>query len=160
VVPKSLLLRIDALDPRHDAWNPSRIDPLYEELMGLEEEPLLAAAEPNELEAIRALRPDGPRDLGWSPTDDEALDRFHGAWTGRAVGCALGKPVEGMGMICGEGGRVVGRARIKEYLSNRDDWPLHDYFSGRDVGDGLTLWCPDSQRERIAFMEPDDDIHY
>src|SRR5438093_738953 len=83
-----------------------------------------AGAEPNELGAIRALRPDGPRDLDWKPSDEEALDRFHGAWTGRAVGCALGKPVEGMGMTRDASGAVIGRARIKRYLSNRSDWPL------------------------------------
>ena len=44
--------------------------------------------------------------------------------------------------------------------ARRDDWPLSDYFSGRDAGDGVGLWCKSSQREHIAYMEPDDDIHY
>src|SRR5262245_984506 len=66
-----------------DAWNLERIDPLYDELMGLPEDAELAAREPSELAAIRALRPGGPRSLGWSPAESEALDRFHGAWTGR-----------------------------------------------------------------------------
>lgn len=57
-------------------------------------------------------------------------------------------------------GRLCGRANIKRYLVNRGDWPLRDYFSGRDAGDGLRIGCELSQRERIAFMEPDDDIHY
>jgi ADP-ribosylglycohydrolase len=160
VVPASLAERIAALDAERDAWNTAAIDPLYDELMALPEDAALAAAEPNDLDRIRALRPAGPRDLGWDPTDDEALDRFHGAWTGRAVGCALGKPVEGMGMTQDARGRVVGRARIKAYLERRGDWPLTDYFSGADAGDGERLWCPRSQREQIAYMEPDDDIHY
>jgi len=159
-VPAELLARIDALDPSRDAFDRSVVDPLYDELMALPEDAELAAAEPNDLDAIRALRPEGPRDLGWTPGDDEALDRFHGAWTGRAVGCALGKPVEGMGMSQDGAGRTIGRARIKEYLVRRGDWPLRDYFSGRDAGDGTPLWCPASQREHIAYMEPDDDIHY
>jgi hypothetical protein len=159
-IPEDLLARIGALDRERDAYNLRAIDPLYDELMGLPEDPLLAAAEPNDLEEIRRLRPAGPRDLGWTPNEDDALDRLHGAWTGRAVGCALGKPVEGLGMSRDDQGRVVGRARIKRYLANRGDWPLRDYFSGRDAGDGLTLWCPRSQREHVAYMEPDDDIHY
>jgi ADP-ribosylglycohydrolase len=158
VIPATLRERVAAIDEA-DAYDESRIGPLYEEVMALPEDEALAAAEPNDLDAIRALRPDGPRDLGWSPTDDEALARFHGAWTGRCVGCALGKPVEGLGMSR-EGGRVVGRHRIKRYLEVRGDWPLTDYFSGRDAGDGVRLWCPASQRERVAYMEPDDDIHY
>src|SRR5262249_43825954 len=135
VVPADLLDRIAALDPERAAFDLGVIDPLYDELMRLPDDPALAAAEPNELARIRALRPLGPRDLGWSPTDEEALDRFHGAWTGRCVGCALGKPVEGMGMTR-EQGRVVGRARIKRLLRQRGDWPLGDYFSGSAVGDG------------------------
>lgn len=159
-VPRELLARIAALDPERDAWDLRAIDPLYDALMEVPDDPALAAAEPNDLAAIRRLRPDGPRDLGWNPADEEALDRFHGAWTGRAVGCALGKPVELIGLGHDHGGVFAGRARVKRYLVNRGDWPLRDYFSGRDVGDGLSLWCPASQRERIAYMEPDDDIHY
>ena len=86
------------------------------------------------------------------------LDKFHGAWTGRAAGCALGKPVEGMGIMGREG--MIGRQAIRTYLTNRKHWPLDFYFTGTDAGDGLKISCPQSQRENIAFMEPDDDIHY
>ena len=55
---------------------------------------------------------------------------------------------------------LIGRAAIKEYLKNRNHWPLDYYFSGEDVGDDFVVYCPNSQRENIAFMEPDDDIHY
>lgn len=159
VIPASLRQRFAELHPEKDKWNLAKIDPIYDDLMALPEDPALAAREPNDLAAIRALRPDGPRDLRWKPTEAEAIDRLHGAWTGRAVGCALGKPVEGMGMRRRDG-RLVGRGDIKRYLQNRGDWPLTDYFSGRDVGDGLKIHCELSQREKIAFMEPDDDIHY
>jgi len=159
VIPATLLQAFAELNPETDAWNTERIDPIYDALMALPEDAELAAREPNELAAIRALRPSGPRDLRWQPSEAEALDRFHGAWTGRAVGCALGKPVEGMGMG-NRDGRHVGRADIKKYLVNRGEWPLTDYFSGHDAGDGMKLSCPASQRERIAYMEPDDDIHY
>ena len=49
---------------------------------------------------------------------------------------------------------------IRAYLEQRGDWPLDDYFSGRDAGDGVELVYPASQRENVAYMEPDDDIHY
>ncbi len=158
-VPADLTERCGALDGEADAFSPL-VEELYTELMALPDDPELARREPNDLAAIRRLRPAGPRELGFAPSEEEALDRFHGAWTGRAVGCALGKPVELLGLACDERGRSLGRSNIKRYLERRGDWPLADYFSGRSLGDGLELWCPASQREQIAFMEPDDDIHY
>jgi len=158
-IPPDLGQRIEAV-PEDAAFDRARVDALWAELDALVEDPELAAAEPNDLAAIRALRPNGPRDLGWEPSDDEALDRFHGAWTGRAVGCALGKPSELIGLRRDEAGRSVGRRLVKQYLERRGDWPLRDYWSGRDLGDGLVLWCPDSWRGHVRFMEPDDDIHY
>ena len=159
VIPKALRDGLVRLDPVVDAWNEPAIAALAIELAAIPSDPVLAAAEPNDLAAIRALRPAGPRSLQWNPSDAQLLDRLHGAWTGRATGCALGKPVEMMGMGIREGA-LCGRSDIKRYLSARGDWPLRDYFSGRNVGDGLTLWCPRSTREEIAYMEPDDDIHY
>ncbi|HYE05880.1 MAG TPA: ADP-ribosylglycohydrolase family protein [Planctomycetota bacterium] len=158
-IPDTLLQRIAELHAENDAWNYAAIDPLYDQLMALPEDAALAAREPNDLAAIRALRPDGPRVLAWSPKPEELIDRLHGAWTGRCTGCALGKPVEGMGMRRRHD-ELVGRKEIKKYLQNRGDWPLKDYFSTRDAGDGLRVGCEASTREKVAYMEPDDDIHY
>ncbi len=58
--------------------------------------PGLRKAEPIELEAIRALRPRGPRKLPLKLSDAELHDRMLGAWLGRAAGCMLGIPCEGM----------------------------------------------------------------
>lgn len=158
-VPSELRARIDALHHAADAWNEPVVWSLYDELMLVPADAALAAAEPNDLSAIRALRPAGSRDLAWKPSEAELVDRLHGAWTGRATGCALGKPVEGMGMGVRDG-KLCGRIDIKKYLTNRGDWPLTDYFSKRDAGDGMRVWCDASTREQIAYMEPDDDIHY
>jgi hypothetical protein len=159
VIPNSLLKRVQQLDPVKDLWNLKAIDPLYDELISLPINQALETKEPSELSEIKKLRPQGPRDLNWKPSDEELLDRLHGAWTGRATGCALGKPVEIMG-FAGENGRLTGRQNIRKYLENRGDWPLKDYFSGRVTNDGLKLICELSHRENIAFMEADDDIHY
>lgn len=134
---------------------------LWDALAALPGDPSLARDEPDGLEEIRALRPEGPRDLGWRPAEWELADRFHGAWTGRAVGCALGKPVESptYGMAV-EDGLTVGRQRIRRLLEAQAAWPLRDYFSGRVPEGHPPLRFPGSTRERIAFMEPDDDIHY
>ena len=156
-VPKDLKEQVAALDDKRDAMNFEATNTLYGALDELPEDPAFPYVQPNDLDGIRRERPAGPRQLG-TVADADLLDRFHAAWTGRAAGCALGKPVEGMG-IRGQRG-MGGRQAIRTYLENRRHWPLDYYFSGADVGDNLRIACPQSQRENIAFMEPDDDIHY
>lgn len=158
-IPDDLLARIGAIDPVAGAWDTDEIWACYDQLDALAEDPELAAREPDELEAIRSLRPDGPRYLGWQPDEAELVDRMHGAWTGRCVGNALGKPVEHMSLGRRDG-RLTGRADLERYLRNRGDWPLDDYVSGRDVGDGMEIRFPQSWREHISYTEADDDIHY
>lgn len=159
VLPAELRSRLDALDPVADAWNESVVWSLYDELAAIPADHVLEACEPDELGAIRRLRPHGPRDLHWAPSEAELVDRLHGAITGRATGCALGKPVEVVGSGVAEG-RLTGRRDIKRHLLALGDWPLRDYFSSADAGDGIQLRCPQSMREEVSFMEADDDIHY
>ncbi len=156
-VPEDLKQQVAALDDEKDAMNFEAVDILYKALDKLPRDPKFTYVQPNDLEGIRRERPDGPRQLG-GLAEIDLLDKFHGAWTGRAVGCALGKPVEGIGIMGRQGMR--GRKAIRTYLENRQHWPLDYYFSGVDAGDDLQIGCPLSQRENIAFMEPDDDIHY
>ena len=54
----------------------------------------LAAAEPNSLKAIRALRPRGPRRMWQQFKPTEYRERIEGALIGRMAGCTLGAPVE------------------------------------------------------------------
>jgi hypothetical protein len=157
VIPQNLEDQIHALKRGEDDANTAVIEPLWTALTELQPEPDFEFDQPNDLEEIRARRPDGPRQLD-PPDTGELLDRFHGAWIGRACGCALGKPVELLGMRGTHD--MSGREAIRAYLQNRNDWPLNNYFSGTDTGDGIELRCPESLRENIAYMEPDDDIHY
>ncbi|MGL1900777.1 MAG: ADP-ribosylglycohydrolase family protein [Fibrobacterales bacterium] len=160
VIPEDLEKAINTLSRETDQWNSDAVSPLYDAIMALNDDQKLSDREPNDLECIKALRPDGPRNLHWSPTQEEALDKFHGAWTGRAVGCALGKPIEGVGFGV-YNGAFTGRKDIKRLLHRQNEWPLNDYISGKGAEEeSLELWCPASQREHIAYMEPDDDIHY
>jgi ADP-ribosylglycohydrolase len=152
IVSESLKAEINALDEA-DAGHEKNITAFYQKLDSLSMDPDFDYVQPNDLEGIKKERPDGPRRLVMNLTDEELLDRFHGAWTGRACGCALGKPVEGMGMS------EDGRGKIKKYLSTRSHWPLDYYFSGEKIDD-LEIGCSASWRENIAYMEPDDDIHY
>lgn len=156
-VPLVIRESVDQLHPTFDAFNEEKITRIHSMLDSLQIDPSFNYVQPNELDGIRKLRPDGPRKLELPYGETELLDRLYGAWTGRCVGCALGKPVEGLGMSGANG--LNGRLSIKQYLQNRNCWPLDNYFSGEDKGD-ITLSCPNSYRENIQFMEPDDDIHY
>ena len=50
--------------------------------------------EPNDLESIKALRPDGPRIIRQTFPEKELRDKIAGAFLGRSAGCTLGAPVE------------------------------------------------------------------
>lgn len=160
VIPESLTQRFQRLDRQANAWNIAALDPIFHELAALAPDPDLAAREPNDLDAIRALRPAGPRRLSFEPSHDELIDRLHGAWTGRCVGCAMGKPVEIIGFSRDAAGRLDGRRKIKAYLTQQNAWPLAGFVPGPAGDDSMGLVCPASWRQNIRYMEPDDDIHY
>lgn len=146
VVPDGIRERFKMLHPEADAFAEGILD-LWKEVESLPMREDWPYEEPDELDEIRALRPNGPRTLQMKLSDSELLERFHGAWRGRSVGCALGKPVEGWP-----------RKRIKELLVKRGEWELDDFFRGKL--DDQALYCPLSWRENIRCMEADDDIHY
>ena len=118
-VPDSIRERVSALDPDEDSMNIAVTDPIFDELEALPKTADFHYVQPNDLASIRRERPDGPRQLG-AVDATELLDRLHGAWTGRACGCALGKPVEGVGMRGAKG--MAGRQTIRTYLENRGQW--------------------------------------
>lgn len=143
-IPEELREKLEMIDPETDAWS-SVIPGFYKQLEALPRVPGYDWVEPNGLEEIRALRPQGPRRCPMTLSEEELKNRFHGAWRGRSVGCALGKPVEGRS-----------RGWIREYLVSKNAWELSDYVPY----DSEKAFCRASTRENIAFMEPDDDIHY
>lgn len=108
-------------------------------------------AEPDEWDAIEALLPAAPV----LPTST-SLDRVAGAWTGRAAGCLLGKPVE-----------KIPRRGIEEILRATDRWPLADWFTAVGLpGEVAARWpwnrrsAPTSLAENIAGMPEDDDLNF
>ena len=156
-IPDLLAREIRQLDPIADAWNESTIWALYDQLDNLERPVSSTKSHPNDLTSIRLLRPQGPRDLKWSPTEGELLDGFHGAWLGRTTGCALGLPVEQVGVLATDR-TYLGREKIRERLNSTQDWPLSDFFAANT--ETASTWGSNSLRPNISHMEPDDDIHY
>jgi ADP-ribosylglycohydrolase len=107
--------------------------------------------EPSDLAGIRAARPDGPRTL---PRPDEAVrgQKILGAWLGRAAGCQLGKPVEGLP-----------RHEIERYLKIANAYPLSDFVPLLDpVPEGLWLHrsAKVATRGNFSEMARDDDMDY
>lgn len=116
--------------------------------------------EPNELGAIRALAHPAPCPV-WSGSDADLLDRLHGAWLARCVGCALGKPFE---VFMHPHNGLSSRERVRTYLQavGEREYPLRAYAPPRSPAEERTgpLCCPRSTRSRIECMETDDDIRY
>jgi ADP-ribosylglycohydrolase len=136
----------------------AELDKLYNDLCALEIRPDFPYGEPNGADEIAALR-DG---FVFTPTQDIDRDKFHGAWLGRAAGCALGKPLETGHFMGGSGGRQ-GWENVKLWFTEAGEWPIAFYTPGASPARekyGLEVGCPASTREKIAFMETDDDIRY
>lgn len=120
---------------------------LYDELIELDPNPSFAYEEPSELDAIKALRPEGPRRMDLTLSEGTLRDRIYGGWLGRAAGCSLGKPVEGWL-----------RERIDEYLAEANALPLDDYIPFREGA--INNYLKTSTRGNIEFMARDDDMDY
>ncbi|KPV56077.1 crystallin [Paenibacillus sp. A3] len=141
-----------------------KLTAVYEELSALPIAADFPYSEPNGLDEIRAARPEGPRKLQADWTEEQWKDKFYGAWLGRSVGCALGKPLEIGPFLYGTDSHP-GWANVKLWFEGADAWPIRDYTPGRSraqerYGLALAPYGKDSELERIRFMETDDDIRY
>ena len=85
-------------------------------------------------------------------SEEEYRDRIIGAVCGRAAGVILGKPVE-MGFD---------RKKIREYLESVGEYPLNDWIPAYSPVLDLRLRedCLPSTKGNVAYVQPDDDIHY
>ncbi|PXY27916.1 ADP-ribosylglycohydrolase family protein [Prauserella muralis] len=121
---------------------------LLDELAALPAAP--APEEPDDWDALAASLP-APPDLPMT-----GADRTLGAWTGRAAGCLLGKPVE-----------KIPREGIEEILRATGRWPLDRYFTAAGLPADVAARWPWNRRsaatsleENIAGMPEDDDLNY
>lgn len=110
-----------------------------------------SADEPDDWDDIVALLPDAP-----VLTTPAAFDRVHGAWTGRAAGCLLGKPVE-----------KIPREGIEQIARATGNWPIRTYFTAQGLPVEIAeRWpwnrrsAPTSLVENIDGMPEDDDLNF
>lgn len=107
--------------------------------------------EPDDLYDIKEGCPDWPS----AGTGGRVDERVRGAWLGRAAGCLLGKPVEG-----------IPRQGIREIAEATGNWPVRRWFSARELpADVSERWpwhrsADVSLAEAIDGMPEDDDVNY
>jgi ADP-ribosylglycohydrolase len=108
-----------------------------------------ADREPDDLEPILAAA---------SPVGGAAPDRnrIRGAWLGRAAGCVLGKPVEG-----------IPRDGIRAIAQATGNWPVSTWFTAEGLDPAVTeRWPwnrasrPTSLAENIRGIPEDDDLNF
>lgn len=109
--------------------------------------------EPNELEEIKALRKAYAFDSKM-PEKDELRKKILGAWTGRAVGCLLGKPVEG-----------IRSNEFIPFLKETNNFPMHRYILSTDITDEIPEKYKFSFKNKpfgdnVDGMPVDDDTNY
>ena len=122
------------------------------ELDALPDDAELANAEPNDLEAIRSLRPAGGRRL-WTSLPDDFRERLEGSWLARCAGCTLGSIVEGW--------TVERMEDWANYLG--DEYPLVDYWSVAEqphMKKYQTSLREDFTPAKMDGVPTDDDLNY
>ena len=75
LVPDTIKNKVSALDCEKDAMNFAVIDDIWKALDKSPPNPKFSYVQPNDLEAIRAKRPNGVRKLDM-PTESDLLDKF------------------------------------------------------------------------------------
>ena len=122
------------------------------ELDALPNDAALAATEPDDLEAIRSLRPDGARRL-WTSLPGDFRERLEGSWLGRCAGCTLGSIVEGWTV-----------ERMEEWAAYLgDEYPLVDYWSAAEqphMKKYQTSLREDFTPAKMDGVPTDDDLNY
>jgi ADP-ribosylglycohydrolase len=110
-----------------------------------------AADEPYELEAILAAAEPAAASSG-----EPDRSRIAGAWLGRAAGCVLGKPVEGLP-----------REGVREIAESTGNWPVRGWFTAAGLDPAIAeRWPwnrasrPTSLAENIRGIPEDDDLNF
>jgi len=129
------------------------VDDATEELRALPESPELRTLEPDGLEAIRRLRPEGRVRL-WSDFDvDRYRDRLRGSLLGRFAGCTLGAIVEFWSV----------EEMASWAAATGDAFPPVDYWSRAKEPDSRRYQVSECSRYTRSGMDGvpvDDDIAY
>ena len=130
----------------------------YNKIQALPYSPDYKYEEPNEIEAIKKLRPknNSNLDLDKNILKEEnknlLYNRILGAWLARCAGCLLGKPVEGWKSN-----------NLHGLLKDTGNFPINYYIS-RDIDEEIVKKYNMNKHaawiNNVAFMPEDDDTNY
>ena len=147
-VTEGLDKELDSLPDSYD-----RLIEFAEGLASLEVRPDWMYVEPNDLDGIWAeADPSRPTGQIADVDFDDSTRRVEAAFLGSICGCVLGKPLEA---------RFTGH-EIREALQKIGEWPLNQYVSKQieTVLPRVHRSFPETAREYIRYVAPDDDINY
>ena len=109
--------------------------------------------EPSTLKEIRKLRKEYEFETVM-PDEQTLRNKILGAWTGRACGCLLGKPVE-----------CIRSNELIPLLKETGNYPMHRYILSTDITDEIcskyTFWLKGKcYADTVDGMPVDDDTNY
>ncbi len=128
-------------------------DVIYEMVANAEMQSGYKYNEPTALKEIKALRK--PHAFESSMPDEQTFrKKLLGAWTGRACGCLLGKPVEG-----------VRSDELIPFLKETGNYPMHRYIFSTDITDEVCSHYKfylknKAYADTVDGMPVDDDTNY
>ena len=148
---KELFLSVAAMENGEEKTRMS--DKIFETVINAEIRPGYKYNEPNKLEEIKKLRKIYNID-GKIPDEAVLRNKLLGAWTGRACGCLLGKPVEG-----------IRSDEFIPFLKETGNYPMHRYILSTDITDEVCSHYKFGFKNKpygdtVDGMPVDDDTNY
>lgn len=128
-------------------------DTIFEIVMGAKMRSDYKYNEPNEYKKIKKLREDYNFD-GEMPDKETFRKKLLGAWTGKACGCLLGKPVE-----------FMKSQELIALLKETGNYPMHRYIMSSDITDEVCshykhILKGKTYGDNVECMPFDDDTSY
>lgn len=148
---KDLFEAVAALEPGE--YKTKMSDVIFEIVINADMQKDYKYSEPNTLEEIKALRKNHKFEA--APPDKKTLrKKLLGAWTGRACGCLLGKPVE-----------CIRSDELIPLLKETGNYPMHRYILSTDITDEVCSHYKFGLKNKayadtVDGMPVDDDTNY
>ncbi|MBO5409990.1 MAG: ADP-ribosylglycohydrolase family protein [Clostridia bacterium] len=128
-------------------------DIIYEIVINADMQPDYKYNEPSDLEGIRALRKEYSF-KSKTPDEETLRNKILGAWMGRACGCLLGKPIEG-----------IRSNELIPLLKETGNYPMRRYILSSDITDEICSHYKFGLKNKayadtVDGMPVDDDTNY
>lgn len=136
--------------------NNKKLTKIYSDLNKIKVAKNFKYIEPNSLKNIKKESAKKRITINSKINYKEIYDKVYGAWLGRSIGCVLGKPLETSDFMFGPNQKE----NVKKYLKGANSYPLNYYVPGESEVPNLNVQETKSTKEKIEYVESDDDIRY